>query len=105
MRLGARLRLNIDISTVVVASKDQISCELGGEAAILNLKEGFYYGLDEVGSAVWQLIAEPRRVSEIRDELLDIFEVDSDQCSADLIRLLGELRTRGLIQVVDDANS
>ncbi|HUA35245.1 MAG TPA: PqqD family protein [Candidatus Binataceae bacterium] len=97
--------LNIDISTVVVASRNQISCELEGEAAILNLKEGFYYGLDEVGSAVWQMLAEPRRVSEIRDELLDLYEVDADKCGADLIRLLGELSTRGLIQVVDDASA
>ena len=94
--------MNIEFSTVVVASKDQISCELGGEAAILNLKEGFYYGLDEVGSAVWQMLAEPRRVSEIRDELLDLYEVDVEKCSADLIRLLDELRTRGLIQVLDE---
>ena len=97
--------MNIDISTVVVASKNQISCELGGEAAILNLKEGFYYGLDEVGSAIWQMLAEPRRVSEIRDELLDLYDVDADKCGADLIQLLGELSTRGLIQVVDDARA
>lgn len=89
----------------MVASKNQISCELEGEAAILNLKEGFYYGLDEVGSKVWQMLAEPRRVSEIRDELLDLFEVDTDKCGADLIRLLDELNSRGLIQVVDDAGA
>jgi hypothetical protein len=35
-------------STVVV-SQDQVSCELGGEAAILNLKAGVYYGLSKAG--------------------------------------------------------
>ena len=35
-------------STVVV-SQDQVSCELGGEAAILNLKAGVYYGLERGG--------------------------------------------------------
>jgi hypothetical protein len=94
--------LDISNTSIVVASKDQISCELGGEAAILNLKEGFYYGLDEVGSAVWQMLAEPRRVSEIRDELLDLYEVEAEQCASDLIRLLSDLRARGLIQVLDD---
>jgi hypothetical protein len=94
-----------DISTesIVVASANQVSCELAGEAAILDLKQGVYYGLDPVGSTVWQMIVEPRRVSEIRDELLEIYDVEPEQCAADLIRLLGDLSVRGLIQLVDDA--
>jgi hypothetical protein len=94
-----------DISTdsIVVAATNQVSCELAGEAAILDLKRGVYYGLDPVGSAVWQMIAEPRRVSEIRDELLELYDVEPEQCAADLLRLLGDLSARGLIQLVDDA--
>jgi Coenzyme PQQ synthesis protein D (PqqD) len=95
-----------DISTdsIVVASSNQVSCELAGEAAILDLKQGVYYGLDPVGSAVWQMLAEPRRVSEICEELLELYDVEPEQCAADLIRLLGDLNARGLIQLVDDAS-
>jgi hypothetical protein len=35
-------------ATTIVASKDQVSCELAGEAAILNLKNSQYDGLDPI---------------------------------------------------------
>jgi len=47
----------------VFASKDQISCDLAGEAAILELKSGTYFGLDEVGAVVWTRDATGARVA------------------------------------------
>jgi Coenzyme PQQ synthesis protein D (PqqD) len=94
----------ISTDSIIVVSRDQVSCELAGEAAILDLKQGVYYGLDQVGSTVWQMLSEPRRVSEIRDELLELYDVEPEQCAADLIRLLDDLSARGLIQLVDDAS-
>jgi hypothetical protein len=46
--------------SIVVATKDQVSSDLGGEVAILDLKAGVYYGLDTVGARIWNLIQEPR---------------------------------------------
>ncbi len=83
----------------MVASKDQISCDLAGEAAILELKTGTYFGLDQVGATVWNLIAQPRRVVDIRDAILAQYDVETERCSGELIELLGALQERGLIQV------
>lgn len=84
--------------SIVVVSQDQVSCELGGEAAILNLKAGVYYGLNEVGARIWKLIHEPKRVSEIRDAILEEYEVKPDQCDADIMVLLQDLLDNGLIE-------
>lgn len=92
----------ISTGSIVVASKDQISCDLEGEAAILNLKSGTYFGLDLVGAAIWSLIGQPRRVVEIRNALIDQFDVEAERCTRDLVRLLGELHAHGLIQVLDE---
>ncbi|HUY25976.1 MAG TPA: PqqD family peptide modification chaperone [Candidatus Binataceae bacterium] len=86
---------------VVVVADDQISCNLDGQAAILNLSSGTYYGLDEVGATVWELIANPRRVEEIRAALMESYDVDAAQCSHDLNVLLCELESHGLIRVSD----
>lgn len=92
----------ISPKSIVVACKDQVSCELEGEAAILDLKSGTYFGLNPVAAIVWGLIAEPRRVDEIRSALLDRFDVATEQCDRELIDLLSALRTQGLIQVDDE---
>ena len=91
-------------STVVVA-KDQVSSDLGEEVAILNLKAGVYYGLDAVGARIWSLIQEPRKVDEIRDVLLEEYEVEPERCERDLFALLQRLASEGLIQVEDEASA
>jgi hypothetical protein len=83
--------------SVVVASKDQVSCELAGEAAVLNTKTGVYYGLDPVGARVWQLVQQPRRVSEVGQQLVAEYEVDSERCMSDVVALLEKLRSEGLL--------
>ena len=99
------MKKTISTTSIVVASADQISCDLEGEAAILNLKSGTYFGLDPVGARVWSLIAQPRRVVEIRDSILELYDVEAERCSSDLLQLLGDLQAHGLIQIVDEPAS
>ncbi len=94
-------RKTISLDTRVVASKEQASADLGDEAAILNLKSGVYYGLDAVGARIWNLIQTPRTVREVRDTLLEEYDVEADRCGNDLINLLKELAEHDLIDVID----
>jgi len=89
-------------STVVVA-KEQVSCDLGGEAAILNLKSAVYYGLDPVGARIWNLIQEPKRIKEIYEILLKEYNVEPGRCERDLLALLEKLVEEGLIEVKDES--
>jgi len=91
-----------DRSTVVVM-KDQVSADLSGEAAILNLKTSVYFGLNTVGASIWKLIQEPRKVSEIRDAILKEYDVEPDRCETDLLALLQELLEKELIEVKNEA--
>lgn len=89
----------LSLHTVVVASAEQISCPLGEEAAILNLKNSVYYGMNPVGARVWELLKQPKSISELRDVLLDEYEVDHERCAQDLLELLHKMRAEGLIEV------
>jgi hypothetical protein len=89
----------LSLHTVVVAAAEQVSCPLGEEAAILNLKNSVYYGMNPVGARVWELLKQPKRVSELRDVLLDEYEVEQERCAQDLLALLQKMREEGLIEV------
>lgn len=89
----------LSAASVVVASEDQVSTELDGQAVILNLADGVYYGLDPIGARVWAMITEPRPVSELRDAIVQAYEVDADTALSDLLDLLGDLAERGLVEV------
>jgi hypothetical protein len=93
----------ISLDSVVVASRDQVSCSLEDEVAIVHLKAGVYYGLDPVGARIWELIATPRSVRAVRDALLAEYQVDAERCGDDLITLLRTMADAGLVDVSDGA--
>jgi hypothetical protein len=89
----------ITLSSTVSAVQDQISSSLGDEAVILQLESGTYYGLNEVGARVWQLICESTSVQQIRDALLAEYDVEAGRCEQDLLSLLQKLADESLIEV------
>lgn len=92
------------MDSIVSAAPEQLSCDLADESAILNLKNTVYYGLDPVGTRIWHMLQQPTKVSELRDRLLDEYDVEAEQCERDLLGLLEAMRDEGLIQVqVPDA--
>lgn len=91
----------ITLDSTVCAASHHFSCDLEGEAAILNLKTGVYHGLNQVGAEVWRMLEKPVSVRKLLDAMLAQFEVERDACEIDLIRLLDELNKRGLISVAD----
>ena len=92
----------IALDNTVVVSKEQASADLGDEAAILNLKDGVYYGLDPVGARIWMLIQTPRTVRRVRDTLLEEYDVEAERHEKDLIALLQELAKNDLIDIVEN---
>ncbi len=96
---------SISNNSRIVVSRDQVSCDLPGEAAILNLKAGVYYGLNTVGASIWKLIQEPRTIKEIRDALVQEYDVEPKRCEQDILELLQELSTHELIKIIDEKNT
>jgi hypothetical protein len=95
----------LSLNSTVAASENQVSSDLGGEIACLNLRSGIYYGLDAVGARIWELIQDPRTVSEIRDVILEEYDVELERCERDLLALLDQLAAEDLIEVRDDTHS
>src|SRR5438445_9195540 len=46
----------LGLSSRLTAARDQVSCDLGSEAPILQIASGIYYGLNPVGACVWALL-------------------------------------------------
>jgi Coenzyme PQQ synthesis protein D (PqqD) len=95
--------MNLSANSRVVAVSNHVSCELGGEAVILNLADCIYFGLNETALAIWQFIQKPAFVWQIRDEIIRKFQVDADSCERDILNLLGQLKDSSLLQVVAES--
>ena len=78
-------------------SPDVAFRDLGGEAVIVDLAAGTYFGLNEVGTRVWQLVHEGHEESKIVDILTSEYEADRATIARDVARLLDDLRARHFI--------
>ncbi|MGA2383793.1 MAG: PqqD family peptide modification chaperone [Gemmatimonadales bacterium] len=86
-------------SATVLAAGDLLASAFGAELVILSLKDGVYYGLEDVGARIWGLLQRPITVSAIRDALVAEYDVEPERCGRDLAALLQDLAARGLIEV------
>lgn len=93
-----KLERSIDLETEIVARKEMVSCDLADEAVVLSLPEGVYYGLSPVACHVWGLVRTPRTVREIRDSLLEEYDVDTETCTRDVQRLVDQLLRWKLVE-------
>ncbi|MGB3787636.1 MAG: PqqD family peptide modification chaperone [Phormidesmis sp.] len=85
--------------TVISSTQNQISSELAGEAVILNLSSGVYYGLNAVGARVWEIIQQPKRFGEVLEILLEEYDVQPEACGEDLEKILRELMATDLVKI------
>ena len=74
--------------------------QLQDEAVLLNLDSGQYFGLDPVGTRIWNLLADGKILSEVVSVIVAEYEVDAARCEGDLLKLLGDLEEQGLVTVI-----
>lgn len=72
---------------------------LDKESVLLNLETERYYGLDETGTRMWQLVTAAPNIESAYHELLSEYDVESDVLRLDLAELLGRLVDNGLLQI------
>jgi hypothetical protein len=89
--------------TVLRRAPRQVSCALHEESAVLNLATGMYFGLDPVATFLWTLLDSPRALRDLRDSLLEEYDVSVERCELDLRRFAEELCAAGLAEVVPAA--
>jgi hypothetical protein len=73
---------------------------LDRESVLLNLETEQYFGLDETGTRMWQLVTASPNIDSAYQELLAEYEVDPELLRSNLMELLSRLLDCGLLQVL-----
>lgn len=87
----------LSLESSLKVNDDVVFRELEGEAVILNVASGMYFGLDAVGTRMWQLIAERSHLGSVAGTLVSEYDAPPSVVEADLVRLAGELVAKGLL--------
>lgn len=90
----------VTLNDSVKIAREVVFQKVGEEIVLLNLETGFYYGLNPVGSRVWELLAEEGSLRAVFEKLEKEYEVAPEDFQQDILRLVQELMAKGLVEVV-----
>lgn len=76
-----------------------MEAEVDDELVGLDVESGTCYGFNVTATRIWSLLTEPRPFSQLRDALIDEYDVDRAECEARLLQLLDEWREEGLVEM------
>jgi hypothetical protein len=85
----------------LIVSPDVIVQDLGEESVLLNLKTEKYFGLDDVGTRMWEVLSQSESIATACALLLSEYDVTEDLLSQDLLELVQKLSKHGLVEVVE----
>lgn len=74
-----------------------MEAELGDELVALDADNGQCFGFNNVATSVWRHLEQPRSFDQLRDALVEEYEVEAAQCAMELEQLLDDLAQKGLV--------
>jgi len=83
--------------TVYKRAVDLMEAELGDELVALNVNAGECFGFNSVATSVWRELKEPKSFNQLRDILLEEYEVEPERCTHELKDLLDDLCAKQLV--------
>jgi ornithine carbamoyltransferase len=66
---------------------------------LLDMNSENYFGLDAVGTDIWQAMQEKGTLQDVLETLLAQYEVEEDVLRKDLLTFVEKLQESGLVQV------
>ena len=83
----------------VTFSETVFAQEVDGEMVLLDMNSENYFGLDEVGTSIWQAMQERESLQEVLGTLLEAYDVEEEVLEKDLLHFIDRLEESGLITV------
>lgn len=89
----------IELTNKVSQRPDLVAADMGDETVMMDILSGKYFKLSEVGGSIWKKIEKPIEVSELIKSLLEEYDVSEEDCKAQTLEFLVELKDKGIILV------
>ncbi len=90
-------------AAVIVRNDDELlTTVVDGELIGMSVEQGACYGLNTVGTRIWGLLAEPRTIDSLCEQLTAEYDVEAGDCLNDVLDLAENLRAEGLVTASAD---
>lgn len=90
--------MSIGLDTILSRNSDILYAPTGAEEAVMmSVTAGSYYGLNAVGSRIWELLEAPKTITQLCAQICEEFEVDAQTCEAEILKFVRDLIDNGVV--------
>ena len=89
----------ITLQSLVRRAEGFTTAQVRDDLMMLHVEQGAYYSLDPIGAEIWKLLEQPGTVQQLVDKLVQHYSVSPEQCQADVLVFLEEMRGNGMILI------
>lgn len=90
---------SIALTSILKRNPNLISSCINDEIVIFDEEHGFYFSMNKIGTQIWNFLDQERRLSELLEDLLQIYDISESSCERDLQGFLNQLLEKKIIQV------
>ena len=91
--------MNITLSTLISIPEAVYTQDIDDETILLDIESGHYFGLDPVGTRMWQLLRQHGALRPAYETLLTEYEVAPERLETDLLALTEKMIEKGLVEI------
>jgi Coenzyme PQQ synthesis protein D (PqqD) len=89
----------ISLEQIVSQVEGNIISDMDGEKVMLSINNGKYYNLGNIGGEIWDQIKEPKSIQALINSLIDIYNVEEEECKDQVLSFLNKLLEENLINI------
>lgn len=92
-------------ASVLTRGTDFVATKVGDQTMMMSITAGRYFALAETGQRIWELLEEPRSISDIVAVMINEYNVARGDCLEQVIRFTQDLAANGLVTEIRDGKA
>jgi hypothetical protein len=94
--------MSVGLDTTLNRNDELLHASVGAEECVMmSIEAGSYYGLNAVGSRIWELLESPKTVGQLCRQICEEFEVDEQTCEAAVVIFVDDLIKNRIVHAAE----
>lgn len=94
--------MSVGLDTTLNRNDELLHASVGAEECVMmSIEAGSYYGLNAVGSRIWELLESPKTVGQLCRQICEEFDVDAQTCEAAVVIFVDDLIKNRIVHAAE----
>ena len=89
----------VNLQSVISRNPEIIHSAMDGEVVMMSVDQGLFFGIDTIGTHIWNLLETPVKVEELIEKLMSRYKVEKADCENDTLLFLNDMLLKKVILI------